>query len=43
MTQTSVIENLAATGAILNYLVPTSERPRSYANEPPANGAEDEH
>jgi hypothetical protein len=37
MTQTSVIENLAATGAILNYLVPTSERPRSYANEPPAN------
>jgi hypothetical protein len=37
MSQTSVIENLAATEAILNYLVPTSERPRSYAYEPPAN------
>jgi hypothetical protein len=37
MSQISAIENLAATEAILNYLVPTSERPRSYAYEPPAN------
>jgi hypothetical protein len=37
MSQTSVTENLSATVAILNYLEPTSERPRSYAYEPPAN------
>lgn len=37
MSQSSVVENLAATEAILNYLVPTAERPRSYAYEPPAN------
>jgi hypothetical protein len=37
MTRTSLVENLAATEAILNYLVSTSERPRSYAYEPPAN------
>ena len=37
MSQTSVIENLAATEAILNYLAPTSERPRTYAYEPPAS------
>jgi hypothetical protein len=37
MSQTSVIENLAATEAILNYLGPTSERPRTYAYEAPAN------
>jgi hypothetical protein len=37
MTRTSFIENLAATEAILNYLGPTSERPRTYAYEPPAN------
>ena len=35
MSQTSVIENLAATEAILNYLAPTSESPRTYAYEPP--------
>jgi len=37
MSQTDVIENLVVTAAILNYLEPTSERPRSYAYEPPAN------
>lgn len=37
MSQISVIENLAATAATLDYLVPTSERPRTYAYDPPAN------
>ena len=37
MIHTSVIENLAATEAVLNYLAPTSERPRTYAYEPPAS------
>jgi hypothetical protein len=37
MSQISAIENLAATEAILNYLAPTAERPRTYAYEPPAN------
>jgi hypothetical protein len=30
MSQTSVVETLATTDAVLNYLEPTSERPRSY-------------
>jgi hypothetical protein len=34
---TSAIANLAATEAILNYLAPTAERPRTYAYEPPAS------
>jgi hypothetical protein len=34
---TSAIVNLAATEAILNYLAPTAERPRTYAHEPPAS------
>jgi hypothetical protein len=34
---TSAIVNLAATEAILNYLAPTAERPRTYAYEPPAS------
>jgi hypothetical protein len=37
MSQTSVVETLATTDAVLNYLEPTSERPRSYTYEPPAN------
>ena len=37
MGQVDFVKNLAATAAILNYLVPTSERPRTYAFDPPAN------
>jgi hypothetical protein len=33
----SAIANLADTEAILNYLAPTAERPRTYAYEPPAS------
>lgn len=35
MTQAAAVENLAAVEAVLNYLVPTTERPRSYAYDPP--------
>jgi hypothetical protein len=39
MSQIDVVENLAATAAILNYLEPTTGRPRSYAYDPPGNVA----
>jgi hypothetical protein len=37
VSPTNVVESLGVTEAILNYLEPTEERPRSYAYEPPAN------
>lgn len=37
MTQISIVETLATTAAVLNYLEPIAERPRSYAYDPPAN------
>jgi hypothetical protein len=37
MSLSGAIENLATVEAVLNYLAPTAERPRSYAHEPPPN------
>jgi len=37
MRQNSAIENLTAVEAVVNYLAPMGERPRSYAHEPPPN------
>jgi hypothetical protein len=37
MSQSSAIENLTIVEAVLNYLAPMAERPRSYAHEPPPN------
>jgi hypothetical protein len=37
MCPTSIVERLGVTEAILNYLEPTEERPRSYTYDPPAN------
>ena len=37
MGQIDVVENLTVTEPTLNYLEPTSERPRSYAYDPPPN------
>ncbi len=37
MSQISVVETLATTAAVLNYLEPISKRPRSYTYEPLAN------
>jgi hypothetical protein len=35
--QISVVGNLAVTEAVLNYLEPTSEKPRTYTYDPPTN------
>lgn len=37
MARSSAIENLATVEAVLNYLAPMAERPRSYAFDPPPN------
>jgi hypothetical protein len=37
MSLSGAIENLATVEAVLNYLAPMAERPRSYAHEPPPN------
>jgi hypothetical protein len=37
MSQISVVDKLAITETVLNYLEPTSERPRTYTYDPPAN------
>jgi hypothetical protein len=37
MRRSSAIENLTAVEAVVNYLAPMGERPRSYAHEPPPN------
>jgi hypothetical protein len=37
MTVSSAIENLASVEAELNYLIPTTERPRTYTYDPPPN------
>jgi hypothetical protein len=37
MTLSSAIENLATIEAELNYLAPTTERPRTYTYDPPPN------
>jgi hypothetical protein len=37
VSPTNVVESLGVTEAILNYLEPTEERPRSYTFDPPAN------
>jgi hypothetical protein len=37
MRPRSAVENLTAVEAVVNYLAPMAERPRSYAHEPPPN------
>jgi hypothetical protein len=37
MSLNGAVENLTTVEAVLNYLAPTGERPRSYAYEPPPN------
>ena len=37
MRSGSAVENLATVEAVVNYLAPMAERPRSYAHEPPPN------
>jgi hypothetical protein len=37
MSNTGVVESLVVTEAVLNYLASTSERPRTYTYDPPAD------
>ena len=37
MNHAVVVESLMVTEAVVNYLAPTSARPRSYTYDPPAN------